>query len=614
MVIVCRLKSRTLDDQEALCVAQKNFETFRTGLEYTYSISLPAVHFKTLTHFKSFCVGLLETRLSDHPWSRSISPLKLRDRLSIAGSLFLFRKVLPAASPNIDDFFEKMSQPASPAPDDYYRFVSIEMKRMFPFGWDKGWFSKVVGTTLSPSSCLERSRAKGGNLGMLLPGVTWFDRTEFCATLMDKYKTFRPNVDRVKVVRAAMDGKERLVTVNSVDMTFLSPFHQLLYDRISEFGWCLRGEANVNRFRSFTREPGEVFVSGDYESATDNLNQDVARHILDCLSRTCTRVPLSIRESARRSLSCVAYTDCGKEALFKRGQLMGNSMSFPLLCLQNYLAFKYCIRRDVPVKINGDDIVFRSTLEECNSWKESVRACGLTLSPGKTLVSKNYFSLNSTFFVSGSKNVKLAPVIRSTAIFKPPESLEALKGRLDTLRGFRKDRRDFWTIKVLKKHSGLIWWNQRSLEKCDISVPDFILKSTGLLDREIFYTNLPKGLDTAPRSRKFGYFTRAIPEGWVRERGKEKDPDVQREFFRLLVENCWNPSIAASIPSSDRGSICCDLRHRFSYRRVRLLGVLTRTKFCTWLRADERVLRDKKKGEPYWVREKKILESPTSVD
>jgi len=223
---------------------------------------------------------------------------------------------------------------------------------MFPRGWDRGWESRVRSATVTTSSCLEASRKDGGARALL----TWVsrsfvDRSEFCASLLTKFDTgLRPSLSFARIALAPCAGKTRIVSINSVDSTWLSPYHSLIYGRLSRMDWCLRGEAKASCFSDFVQKDGEVFVSGDYESATDNLNQDVARSILETIGRSCSRVPLFVREAALRTLGGF-LTDGKTGVVQRRGQLMGNQLSFPLLCLQNYLAFRYLVKRDVPFEL-----------------------------------------------------------------------------------------------------------------------------------------------------------------------------------------------------------------------------------------------------------------------
>jgi hypothetical protein len=131
------------------------------------------------------------------------------------------------------------------------------------------------------------------------------------------------------------------------------------------------------------------------------------------------------------------YGKCGIVDRQRRGQLMGNLLSFPLLCLQNYAAFKYLIPARVPVKINGDDIVFRSDRESAARWMDGVSSLGLTLSRGKTLVFSSVFSLNSTFFKAYPSGVGLIPVIRPACLARRPAPDSLAPAFRSYARGFK---------------------------------------------------------------------------------------------------------------------------------------------------------------------------------
>jgi len=208
----------------------------------------------------------------------------------------------------------------------------------------------------------------------------------------------------VSFMNVECDGKSRSVTVADALQHLLGPLHRTIYGRLSEERWLLRGEAKPSRFDDFHVVSGEVFVSGDYTCATDNLSLEVAEAMLQEMRRSARRIPDRIFEYALSSLRArVHYPDLNIALEQVRGQLMGNLLSFPLLCLQNYIAFRWSVGASAPVRINGDDIVFRAPPEVADRWAANVGSLGLTLCVGKTLRDKRFFSLNSTFFSFGFK-------------------------------------------------------------------------------------------------------------------------------------------------------------------------------------------------------------------
>jgi len=117
------------------------------------------------------------------------------------------------------------------------------------------------------------------------------------------------------------------------------------------------------------------------------------------------------------------------------GQFMGSIVSFPTLCMLNYLcwldslvsyftikAFRKPIPdyyRDIsdyfirninlsPVLINGDDISFRTNADHYEFWLRSLKKFGFTPSQGKNFVSPDFVTLNSELFLVD----RLSPIRR----------------------------------------------------------------------------------------------------------------------------------------------------------------------------------------------------------
>jgi len=430
-----------------------------------------------------------------------------------------------------------MSQPAPEAPDDFFRFITKEVGRLFPLGWDRGYVRAVWSSSLTTSSCAESPRSRGGARGFLLEGRNLWgdgprDRHEFVKACLGFYGT--PPVDRLRsIISVETGGKKRLVSVAPASMGVLSPLHRVLYDFVSTKSWCLRGEADVTSFAEFTPVDGEVFVSGDYESATDELNLDVACHILGSVLRRCLYVPLDVRDCAVTSLFSVLSG--GKRVVVQeRGTLMGNLLSFPLLCLYNYLCFRFFVRRPVPVRVNGDDIVFRCRRSEWETWSDGVSRLGLRLSLGKTLVSTRIFSLNSKFFRSRctvktctglaglfgqvwtEERVEVLPVVRSTSVFLAVEDPTALAGRFQSafLGDWGRRRREL-NIWLLRRLAPAIYSTQRSVTR-GLGIPVSVkeLKAAGLWEREVFYLSSHTEPPLPPPRRLFAQ--RTVPDGWSR--------------------------------------------------------------------------------------------------
>jgi hypothetical protein len=379
---------------------------------------------------------------------------------------------------------------------------------------------------------------------------------------------------RRRVTTVLRDGKWRVVTAAPSAAVVLRPLHDLIYDRISKEDWLLRGSALPESFSNFHCRADEVFVSGDYQSATDNLRVEVAEEILGTILRSCTHVPLSVQRVAFGSLRSLLEVDGGETFVQARGQLMGSYLSFPLLCLQNYLAFKYLVRRDVPVKINGDDIVFRCYPAEFKVWADGLGELGLTLSAGKTMVRRRFFSLNSTYFQARPhRAVKFVPVVRASLFWKPIEDAMSLTGRMNVVaQGFGPQRAFDLRVGLLRRFASKLSCTQRSLTRgLGMDLSEREITAAGFAARGRFYLSFPR--ESRPPSK--ACVSGALPRGWVRVPSffSEKDDPG---FGLALARHCWRTA-TQQLSSDDYWEVVrrgtCKYQTQDLERGRKLLGV-----------------------------------------
>lgn len=158
--------------------------------------------------------------------------------------------------------------------------------------------------------------------------------------------------------------------------------------------------------------PFDQWVSGDYSAATDGLtlevNQSCLRAMLDAFQATPEE-----REICSKVLGCheVSYPARlspeanGLEPFHMlNGQLMGSVLSFPVLCAVNLAAYwcaleEYTGRKfkkeELPVLVNGDDILFKANAAFYEVWKKWVARAGFSLSLGKNYISPHFITVNS---------------------------------------------------------------------------------------------------------------------------------------------------------------------------------------------------------------------------
>jgi len=300
----------------------------------------------------------------------------------------------------LDDLRTRLSRPPPSLPTGYLNFARKIARETFSPGWDYRWDHKV--NTFSPSlgSCIGKSRKNGGQLASLA-----VDGQE---SWQESLNRPLPGTLEGELLLVNSAGKPRPLTRFSDEAAHLRPLHGLLYDRLSTFDWLNRGDVSAENLRragfDLSVRGEKPLTSGDYKSASDNLSIEVAEAILDVAWSTCKKVPASVfRYAMAAQRPNLAYED--KEGLREsfvptRGQMMGSYLCFPLLCLQNYIAFRYAEMcsglEGTPVLINGDDILFQSSAQFSRDWMSVVSRLGLEVEQTKTSVSTEYGSLNST--------------------------------------------------------------------------------------------------------------------------------------------------------------------------------------------------------------------------
>jgi len=186
--------------------------------------------------------------------------------------------------------------------------------------------------------------------------------------------------------------------------------------------------------------PNDWFVSGDYESATDNLDPEITDWAFCYLAQRLGFFPTP---QMRASLvhHRLSYGHCLKgesselDSLPQTwGQLMGSPLSFILLCLINAAASRLALDpelrkplRALPMLINGDDILMGMSKEQYEVWKGVTAQCGLTYSVGKNYFSSKYLMINSELY--RVERVDFFGQEEKMARFIPFINLGLMKGR-----------------------------------------------------------------------------------------------------------------------------------------------------------------------------------------
>jgi len=174
-------------------------------------------------------------------------------------------------------------------------------------------------------------------------------------------------------------------------------------------------------------ELGMGFNSGDFSGATDNLKGSVSKGILRFLfNRLPLEEILKIERSfcnsmidyrknpvqyQRDELGAMYTWKCTQQGVVQQlnGQLMGHILSFPILCIANYLIFRWTYRslnlQPPNVRINGDDVLFCCHPNVYKHWCVQTTRIGFSPSLGKNLFQSDIAQINSVLFRVGFSEI-----------------------------------------------------------------------------------------------------------------------------------------------------------------------------------------------------------------
>jgi hypothetical protein len=196
--------------------------------------------------------------------------------------------------------------------------------------------------------------------------------------------------------------------------------------------------------------PFDQWVSGDYSAATDGLslevNQSCLHAMLDAFQATPEEREVCSKVLGRHE---VEYPDRlftegdGLEPFtMLNGQLMGSVLSFPVLCAVNLAAYwcaleEYTGRKfkkeQLPVLVNGDDILFKANTAFYEVWKKWVGRAGFSLSLGKNYISPNFITVNSESWIhKGGSNFCKLPFLNCGLLLQEAAGPEKVPLRSET--------------------------------------------------------------------------------------------------------------------------------------------------------------------------------------
>jgi len=312
--------------------------------------------------------------------------------------------------------FEKNASTPLVPDEKYMKHVERTVKQIFGRGWARNYKKRVEANSPSLAACAESGRDKLGAYG-----ATSKERLDSIALGKERIGSF--NCQLTSVVS---DGKSRILVKTPADWNAFRPLHETIYDHISRQKWLLRGTPSLRKIRRVVEgmSKRQLVLSGDYESATDMLSIEVAELIIKTMMKQAgEEVPETLVLDALKSLRPLIIDEKRDRAfVLRRGQMMGSLLSFPLLCLQNYIATTY-ILGPRSMLINGDDLLTVCTKGEYRKWCLALPALGLKPSMGKCGLLRSFFTINSTYFQIERGRVTRAKFCRLKAILRPAEGV-----------------------------------------------------------------------------------------------------------------------------------------------------------------------------------------------
>jgi hypothetical protein len=372
-------------------------------------IRVPPVN-GSCTSYTSFLKTQLDSCLIASMDGKFPQGVSKTDHLSFSASISSVQKSWPKSCDCMNDDLEvslrnRLTKEKIRLPAGYLEFVNEKVLEIFPKGM-RGHDLSLHAKRVTPpySSTTSSSRKEGGSYS------SWRNCREDYFNSLEKPEV----VHRPCYMVAATPGKPRPLVKNHHSYLTLRPFHTFMYDRLSKQPWLLRGPPSLKRFESAGFSKGRNYLSADFSAATDNIPIEVAEQIIDTIASRSSLSIMPLLSEVRRSLRPTITMPSG-EVSPTTGQLMGNLCSFPLLCLQNYIASEWVDRLagfKAPKLINGDDLVAEAPQSWVDIYRQEAPKLGFTLNEKKTSYS-TMPNINSTYFTSNFKEI---PFVRAKGL------------------------------------------------------------------------------------------------------------------------------------------------------------------------------------------------------
>jgi hypothetical protein len=219
---------------------------------------------------------------------------------------------------------------------------------------------------------------------------------------------------RAKIKAILEPLKVRLISASDMDSNALwQRIQVLMWSRLQEFPqFQLTGKPVSLEIVHSIDNDLPFWISADYSAATDCMNVDATEAVVEEIAgdpetRQILMRGLTNNEISFQSIGEDYDINVPPDFRMTNGQLMGCVFSFPILCIVNASAYLYahCLHfkkwlrvRDLPILLNGDDLLFKADDELYKTWCEIIAKVGFERFVGKNYKSRNMAVINSCLF------------------------------------------------------------------------------------------------------------------------------------------------------------------------------------------------------------------------
>jgi hypothetical protein len=249
--------------------------------------------------------------------------------------------------------------------------------------------------------------------------------------------------NRVRVHPICEALKVRIITKPQSHSYALKPLQLAMFSALSEFKCfdvChkqdlksgmghVRTDDTLDLNDYLVRADDEVFLSGDYTSATDDMNIHIYKEICSEIGKHLPSLAELIQWEADSHQIDFSPSSGIASIRQETGQLMGSLLSFPILCLVN--AFTICKATNtsldnVRAQFHGDDVAAVIKPSEYQIWKNCAAEVGLTLSQGKNYVSTKFVSIDSQLWYLKDSKLNKSLTGKYSLIFGKDAGLDSV--------------------------------------------------------------------------------------------------------------------------------------------------------------------------------------------